>query len=117
MASVSDTPEYLKIRSVLATDATFTNQCDGGNFTGFDLGAFQVIPSGGADPSIVLMSWSEAAGEYIAGNPSFTVAGAGADVPYEFTVQVAGRWMFPAVTIAGGSVEIYAAGRRLGNPS
>lgn len=70
-----------------------------------------VLPSGGADPTVAVLYWSPKAGVFIQENPAFTKAGVGADVPYAFTVEARGRILFVAVTVlAAGSVDIETSG-------
>jgi hypothetical protein len=118
--SVSDTPRYSIHRSgVTVIDPTPSDkETEASNFSGFDIACFQVIPSGGASPTVEVMEWSEIAGSFISANPKFIVTTLGVDTPYAFTVTAAGRKLWVMVTaIVGGSVDIYAAGRQTGRIS
>lgn len=73
----------------------------------------QVRPQGGADPSVRVYWWSEAATAWVVDKDLPVVAGEGADTPYEFTVPCRGRRMFVAVTaIAAGTADVHVAGFR-----
>jgi hypothetical protein len=83
------------------------------NLAGYDLAHVQVIPTGGANPSIEVMFWSEAASMFVSAAPKLTTAGQGVDTPYEVTVPVAGRRMLVSITAIGaGSCDIYVAAFR-----
>lgn len=113
--SVTAAPKYSIHRNgITAADgAASTNERDGESFAGYDLGIVQIIPSGGANPTVELMVWSEAAGKFISANPAASKTGLGADTPYEFTFTAAGRKFWVMVTaLAAGSVDVYVAGHR-----
>lgn len=78
---------------------------------GYQFANVQVIPSGGANPNLEIMWWSEAANQFIQEHTPLTKAGVGIDTPFEFTVECFGRNMFVAVTtLAAGKAEIYVSG-------
>ena len=107
-------PEYgLHREGISALDASNeTNKKAGVNFAGQDQAFFQVIPSGGANPTVEVLVWSEAAGEFIQANAPATFTGLGADRAYEFTVSALGRILWVKVTGGTtGNVDIYASGR------
>jgi hypothetical protein len=114
--SVKNSPKYTLVRTVTAADsAPSDNDRDAVSFDGFDIGLFQIVPSGGANPSVELMAWCDAAGAFISANTKAEYTGMGANVPYEFTVSAAGRKFWVNVTaLAAGTVQIYAAGHRTG---
>lgn len=103
--------------NIIAVDVSVpTEKSAGLNFAGYDIAMFQVIPSGGANPNIEVLSWSPTAGTFISANPVAVKAGAGVDVPYEFTVSAYGRTFWVMVTGGAiGSVQIDAAGRLTGD--
>lgn len=116
MASVSN--KFTKVRDAIdAVDASNpTNENVGVNFAGYDIAMFNIIPSGGANPSVEILVWSPTAGKYISASPAITHAGAGADTSYSITEFAYGRNLFVKITaLAAGSVHIEAKGRRTGD--
>lgn len=107
-----EAPTYALHREAIeAPDSTLPDDVHALNLAGYELAHVQVIPSGGADPSIEVMFWSDGAGTFISAAPKLATAGQGVDTPYEVTVSVAGRRMFVAITdIAAGSCDIHVAG-------
>lgn len=106
-------PEYARHRrQVTAVDAAaVTDRKRGINMAHHSQAHIQIIPTGGANPDVEVLWWSEEASAFISENPALAKSGAGADTPYEFTVDCRGRIMFVAVTtLAGGSVEIMVSG-------
>lgn len=76
----------------------------------------QVFPAGGANPTVAVLWWSEAAGKFIQEHVAISKAGVGANTPFEFTIQAKGRMFFVAVTtLAAGTVDIYVSGFGLNN--
>lgn len=120
MSSVHIAPKYTILRdAVNAVDISNPTSLTAGlNFAGYDKALFQVIPSGGANPSIEVLSWSEDAGVFISENPLFTASGLGVNIPYGFTMSAYGRVLWVKITtLAAGLVNVLAAGRRLGDIS
>jgi hypothetical protein len=118
--SVSDTPLYSIHRSgVTVIDAAVpTVETAGSNFSGFDTACFQIVASGGANPTIEVMEWCEAAEKFVSQNPKVTAAGLGVNTTYSIATPAHGRKLWISVTtIVGGAVTIYAAGRRNGSIS
>lgn len=69
-----------------------------------------VIPAGGANPTITMLVWSDKAGAFIQTIPAATFAAPGADTPYSFEFTAEGRIVYPAVTtLAAGEVAIEAS--------
>lgn len=102
--------------NVTATD-TIANVTarQGMNMEGYENAHVQVIPSGGANPTVQVYFWAPGAaagaGGWIREHTAATFAGVGADTPFGFTVAARGRKMFVAVTtLAGGSVRIDVSG-------
>lgn len=104
-------PEYGLYREVVAVDSLpVTTKKAGLHCGGLYRVMFQVVPSGGANPTVALMYWSEGAGKFIPEHSPITKAGIGADTPFEFAVDANGRTLFLAVTtLAAGKVDIYAS--------
>lgn len=105
-------PFYARHRSGIdALDGTITERARGINMAQHAQAHVQVLPSSSANPTVEVLWWSEEASRFISENPVLTKAGAGADAPYEFTVDARGRIMFVAVTAgATGSIEIMVSG-------
>lgn len=106
-------PEYALHRSeVVAVDTLpETVRSHGINMASHTFAHIQVVPSGGANPNVVILWWSEAAGRFIQEHTPITRAGVGVDIPYEFTVDSRGRIMFVAITaIAAGTVDVHVSG-------
>ena len=69
-----------------------------------------VIPSGGANPTITALVWSDKANAFIQMVPAATFAGPGANTPFSFVFEAQGRIVYLAVTtLAAGAVAIEAA--------
>jgi len=69
-----------------------------------------VIPTGGANPTVTMLVWSDKANAFIQLIPASTFAGPGADTPFSFVFEAQGRILYPAVTTLGaGAVAIEAA--------
>ena len=117
MLSVKDSPKYSTHReAVTAVDASpSTKQAEGINYQGYDYALFQVIPTGGANPSIELMEWSDEANSFISANPKFELTGLGIDTPYSFTSLALGRILWVRVSaLLAGSVNIVYSGKMSG---
>lgn len=116
--SIKHAPEYVAHREGLtAPDAAppQTNKTLGMATDGYLAAHIQVLPSGGANPSVQVQVWSEALGQFITPvDTDFAQTGAGADTPYEFTIFCRSRRIWVRATaLAAGSVDIYVAGTEL----
>lgn len=114
--SVTVAPGMILYRAGIAAVDTLpeANQKLGVNFGHYETAHVNVIPSGGADPDVEVLYWSDAAGAFIREHVALTKAGVGADTPFSFTFPVGGRIAFIAVTtLAGGAVDIEVAGYNL----
>lgn len=115
--SLKHAPKYTQHRAgVSAVDSLpETEKGRGMNTDGYLAAHVQVVPSGGANPSVKVQVWSDALGQFIdVTETEFAQTGAGADVPYEFTIPVRSRAVFVAVTaLAAGTCDIYMAGSEL----
>lgn len=111
--SLKRAPEYKAHRLAIdavdspnPTDSIYGIQC-----REFDRLHVQVHPSGGANPSVEVVFWSDALQTFISAHTSLTFAGKGADTPYEFSVDVEGRIAFVRVAaIVAGACDVYVAG-------
>lgn len=119
--SPNKAPEYAIHRENVVAVDTIANVAkgDGINCANYKYAHVQVIPklASGANPTVAVYWWSEAAGKFAQENPALTKAGVGANAPYEFTVECRGRRMFIAVSVmASGSVDsILVSGFELQN--
>lgn len=118
---LTNAPKYEKFKSfsaVLAVVDMPESPNAGLNFSGYDVGMFQVIPSGAANVTVEIMEWSEGAGTFISASPISTFAGLGAGIPFAFTIPANGRILYPRVAVmAAGTCDIWAAGHRVGDIS
>lgn len=106
-------PDYALHRDAVAAADTLPEgeRAHGINMASNTHAHIQVVPSGGANPNVGVLWWSEAAGAFVQEQIPILKAGVDADTPYEFTVECRGRIMFVPVTlIAVGAVSIYVAG-------
>lgn len=106
-------PEYALHRSAVAAPDSLpeANRAHGINMASHTSAHIQVVPSGGANPSVAVLWWSEAAGKFVQEHVVIARAGVGADTPYEFTTESKGRIMFVAVTaIVAGAVDVHVSG-------
>lgn len=117
MADISGNPKlapnYALHRDAVTAADTLpeTERSHGINMASHSHAHIQVVPSGGANPSVGVQWWSEVAGAFAQEQVPIVKAGVGADVPYEFTIESRGRIMFvPVTTIAAGAVSVYVAG-------
>lgn len=102
-------PKYVLHRVVEDAVETppFDRKVDGMQMADHRWANIQVLPSALANPDIVVLFWSEEAGQFIQEHAPTNFAGKGAGVPYEVSVEVHGRLMLVAVisgTMAGGDV-------------
>ncbi len=112
--TVQDSPKFVRHRrAVAAVDSVFTDSRRAANCKGFEQLRIQVVPSGGADPTVEVMFWSDGAGRFISAHTALTYAGKGADTPYEIVVPVYGQKVFVAfTTLAAGAADVWVAGFR-----
>jgi hypothetical protein len=106
MQNTTQAPYSKLYRTVVANDVLpVTDKKQGLNCGQYNRLSVEVIPSGGDNPTVAVLIWSEEAGAFIALNPAFTKAGVGVDTPYAFTFDCDGRIVFIAVTAGGGAGE------------
>lgn len=110
-------PEYNLHRIVKdANDAgTIDDGRRGMNMQSYSHAHVQILPSGGANPDVKILFFSPELGEFIAPHPDQEIAfaGAGPDVPYDFSFEPRGRKFFVFVTSgvsAADVVKIFVAG-------
>lgn len=118
MISIPMAPNYAKYREAVAAADTLANvpESAGLNAQGIDTVHIQVLPSGGANPTVAVVFWSAALGRFIQEQTPISKAGVGANTGYEFSVAPKGRRTAVIVTtIAGGQCDIYVAGFGLNN--
>jgi hypothetical protein len=93
------------------TDAFYSNVKAGINMRGYEYAHIQVVPTGGANPSVEVLVWSPGADRFIAIVTPVTQAGVGVDTPYEFTFSALGRHILVRVTsLAAGTCDVYVSG-------
>jgi len=106
-------PRYARHRSgATGVDAaTITDRKVGINMTEYTHAHIQVIPSGGANPTVEILWWSEAAGRFIEDHTLNSKGAKGINVPFELTVDCRGRIMFVRFdALAAGSCEVMVSG-------
>jgi hypothetical protein len=118
---VHNTPKFTLWRdniTAVETIGALSGSLNGGlNFSGFDRAAFMVYPSGGAQPTIDVVVWDPLTQSWVAPLPAsdYTFTAPAPDTPFTFTVPAYGRGLYAFVSaLAGGSVDIAAAGHATG---
>lgn len=112
--TVHDAPNFKPFSVGVAAAETLTGKAAtaGLNFSGYDVALFDIVPSGGANPTIEVMVWSPSAEAWVSTNPASTFVGLGVDIPHQIAFNAYGRILYPRVSVIGaGSVSISAAGR------
>ena len=114
-SSPQKAPLYALYRNASAVDSLpETVKAHGINMVDYSSAHIQVLPAGGANPTVKVMWWSEEAGKFIDEQVALTKAGIGADAGFEFTVNCLGRIMLVAVTVlAAGTAKILVSGADL----
>lgn len=111
--SLKIAPQYAPHRrGVAAVDTPpETEKSHGINGGHYRTAHVQVIPTGGANPTVEVYWWSETAGEFVQEHTPLQFAGVGADTGFEFTIECRGRiFVVLVTTLAAGSVDIDVAG-------
>lgn len=106
-------PEYAHYREVSANDTLPVTQREASiNMGSYSQAHVQVVPSGGDNPTVQVLFWSDGASAFIPDHTPIEYAGKGVNTAYEFTVQCLGREMLVAVTGGGGTgkTDVYVAG-------
>jgi hypothetical protein len=80
-----------------AVDAVFDSQGIGVNAGQYRFVNVEVLPSGGANPNLEVLFWSDLAGAFVSENVALTKNGIGVDTPFTFTVEANGRIFLVAV--------------------
>ena len=110
------TPYYKLYRTVLANDSLPKTVKDSfENSAGYRFANIQIVPSGGDNPTVQVLWWSEDGTKFIQEHTPISKAGLGANTSYEFTIECLGRLFFVAVTSGGGvgATKIYISGDEL----
>lgn len=77
----------------------------------FKTAVIRVVPGTTANITVEARFWSEDAGKFISANPALQQAGAGAGIPFDYTVEVNGKILFVYVTgTIGNGAKIQIAG-------
>lgn len=127
--SVDLAPSQVLYRLVTAADGAevLTNEGLALNFRGYLQGNFQVVPllnpaqiesdtpqpAVASNPAVDVLFWNPHTKSFVEANPAITRTGAGAGVPYEFSIPVDGQQVLVRVTSgfsAGEAVAIFASG-------
>lgn len=119
-SSPQKSPTYTLYRDAVATNDTLpvTNINLGINMSNYKTANIQVVPSGGANPTIGVLFWSEEAEKFIQETTAISKTGVGANTPHEFSVDANGRILFVAVSsLSAGSVKILVSGFEIHHPS
>jgi len=106
-------PDYALHRDVDAADGVgaITDGMQGINMTGYEYAHIQILPAGGANPTVQVQWWSAEGGKFIQEHTAISKAGVGANTPFEFTVECRGRIMFVKVTtLAAGTCKVLVSG-------
>lgn len=114
--SLTRTPQMTPYREGIAATDTLpeAKQTAGVNCGGYRKLIVNVIPTGGANPTITMLVWSDKAAAFVATLPASTFAGPGADTPFSFVFDAEGRVCYPAVTtLSAGEVAMEVAGSDL----
>lgn len=115
--SIQKSPTYVLHRETAAVDSSVNSYDHGINTSYYAKANIQVVPSGGANPNVEVLWWSDEASKFISEHVALAKAGVGANTPFEFTVDCLSRVMFVSVTaIAAGSVKIFVSGAGLNHP-
>jgi hypothetical protein len=111
-------PNYVLHRDGITTvDSSFDNYDRGINTSYHNKANIQVIPSGGANPTVEVMWWSETADSFISEHTALEKAGIGVNTPFEFSVDCLRRTMFVAITaLTAGTVDILVSGADPSHP-
>lgn len=122
MADTTQSPVHVKENKAFALHRDGVTSADtiadvikarGMAMSGYEEALIEVIPSGGANPTLGVYFWSEAAGVWLQDETPQVIGPVGVDTLYHALVLVKHRRMFIAVdAIAAGPVSIRVAGHR-----
>jgi len=105
-ASTTVAPDSKLYRTAKANDAgPFNDKKQGLNCGHYENLHLEILPSGGDNPVIEVLYWSEEAGLFIGENPAAPYAARGANVPWTVAVPVRGRHVMVVVNSGGGVGE------------
>jgi hypothetical protein len=111
--SLTLAPDYIMYREGVDANDVIANvpKSHGLNAAMYKYAHIQVVPSGGANPTMNLYWWSEHANKWIQDDTPYTVAPKGANIAYEVTINSQGRRFFIGLTtISVGKVDVMASG-------
>jgi len=116
--SIQHAPYFVLHREgVTASDplpAALTNQARGVHCDGYISAILQVVPTGGANPAVEILSWCDAAGQFIPSHTPATFTAAGANTPWETIIACRSRIIMARLTgVVAGSVDVWIAGSDL----
>lgn len=115
--SIKKSPSYSLHRETTAVDSAFDVYDYGINTSHYEKANIQVVPSGGANPNVEVLWWSDEASKFIQEHTQIAKSGVGANTPFEFTVDCHSRIMFVSITaIAAGSVKVFVSGAVSNHP-
>jgi len=105
-------PLYTWHKSVAAVETLpITDPLLGMNMTGYTHAHIQILPAGGANPTIQVLWWSEELAAFVREHTAISKTGVGANTAFEFTVECRDRIMLVAVTtLAAGTAKVLVAG-------
>lgn len=113
-------PRYLQHRHLVGVVDTLpeTNEKHGISCEDYEYAHIQVVPSGGANPVVKVLFWSEGAAAFVPDHAGIDFTAFGVDTSWEASVSVRSRKMFVAVTSGVSGVQVcrvFVAGYRNGS--
>lgn len=105
-------PDYNLHRDASGNDTLpIGDRGKGMHMHGYSHAHVQVIPTGGDNPVVSVLFWSETAGEFIVQHTALDFGAKGANVSWEATIEARGRVMFVALTagVAAGT-KVFVSG-------
>lgn len=106
-------PDFALHRIVTANDSLPVDEKKNGMLMqDYQHAVVQVVPSGGDNPVVSVLFWSEEADEFVPEHTALDYAAKGANTPWQIEVACYGRSMLVAVTAGSGAGEtkIYVSG-------
>ena len=109
--SITSAPDYSLYREGINVNDVISEKgkAHGCNAYMYAKSCIQVIPSGGANPTVTVYYWNERNGVFVSSGAP--ISGKGANIPYEFVEEVNGRIFFVGVSdLSTGKVDIMVSG-------
>lgn len=105
-------PGYALYREADASDpTTITDRSKGINMGDHRFANIQIVPSGGANPTVEVLWWSEEAGQFISEHTALSFPPKGVNTPWETSVECRGRIMLVKLTtLSAGLVKVFVGG-------